>query len=794
MKDSSFAILPENEKDSKPVEYKRIGSLLAYSVNNQNQVELTGENGHVTIIFYQEKIVRMIMNPKQKPITKTSMAVIRQPEKVELFVDNRENDLVITSANITITICKTSMQLRVADQNGSTIMEDDAQYGMAFNKNKEIISLKKMTDDDHFYGFGEKTSFLDKRGERMTMWNTDVFAPHNPEIDALYQSIPYFMVIRNGSAHGMLLDNTSKTIFDMKSSNTTYSIKAEVGQLDYYLFCGPTPKAVIEQYTSITGKMPLPPKWSLGYHQSRYSYKSEQEVRNLVENFKTKNIPLDAIYLDIHYMDGYRVFTFDEDCFPNPEKFIKELKSQGVHVVPIVDPGVKEDPEYYMYQDGMRGDRFCKYIDGTIYHGDVWPGSSAFPDFTREEVRKWWGKSHQFYTDLGIEGIWNDMNEPAVFNETKTMDTKVCHDYDGTPRVHREVHNEYALLMEKSTYEGMKENLENQRPFLLTRAGYAGIQRYAAVWTGDNRSFWEHLQMAIPMCLNLGISGVPFCGPDVGGFAHDSNGELLVRWTQFGIFTPYFRNHSELNSIHQEPWSFGETYEHIIKQYIEQRYIWLPYLYTLFQQASATGLPVMRPLVLEYPNDENTFNLSDQFMIGSDLIIAPVLHPGARHRVVYLPKGEWFNYWTDERLAGEKHHLIHAPIDILPIFVKEGAVIPQGRVRRSTKEKEEELLIHIYPSKKNHSFFTYYDDDGNTFGYETGEFFTNEIQCQLKKDKLNITMDTKQDGYWPDWKKTTLLIHGIEEHMDIYFNGRKQKTVFNTNNETIHICVDISQS
>ena len=531
-----------------------------------------------------------------------------------------------------------------------------------------------MDKDDHFYGFGEKTGFLDKRGEKMTMWNTDVYAPHNPEIDALYQSIPYFMTVRNGNAHGIFFDNTGKTVFDMKSSTESYSFSAETGQLDYYVFAGPTPKAVLEQYTEITGKMPLPPKWTLGYHQSRYSYKNEQEVRELVNNFKAKGIPLDAIYLDIHYMDGYRVFTFDEARFPNPKGLLEDLKEAGIHVVPIVDPGVKEDPEYSVYQEGINEDYFCKYIEGNIYYGDVWPGNSAFPDFTNDDVREWWGEKHKFYTDLGVEGIWNDMNEPAVFNETKTMDVKVMHDNNGDPKTHRQLHNVYGFLMGEATYEGMKKELDGNRPFLLTRAGYAGVQRYASVWTGDNRSFWEHLQMALPMCMNLGISGVPFSGPDVGGFAHDSNGELLARWTQFGTFTPYFRNHSVLESIHQEPWSFGEEYEQVIKEAIQERYVWLPYLYTLFQEASVTGMPVMRALLLEYPDDKNVFNLSDQFMIGSDIIVAPILTPDTNYRVVYLPEGNWINHSTEEVLEGNQHILAYAPIDTIPIFIKEGSI------------------------------------------------------------------------------------------------------------------------
>ncbi|WP_080848021.1 glycoside hydrolase family 31 protein [Cytobacillus gottheilii] len=776
MQDTSFAILPENEKKLLNTAYKNIGALVSYKTKGNNSVELQCENGFVSVQFYRDDIVRMIMNPKSVPIQKSSLAVIKEPEEVEVTIDEGKDEIAVTSQKIKLVIKKAPVLISIYDSQGQLIVSD-AKEGMGYSSNQEVICYKKMDQDDHFYGFGEKTSFLDKRGEKMTMWNTDVYAPHNPEIDALYQSIPYFMSIRNGSAYGIFFDNTSKTVFDMKSSTDMYSFSAEAGQLDYYVFAGPSPKNVLEQYTDITGKMPLPPKWSLGYHQSRYSYKSEQEVRDLVAAFKEKDIPLDAVYLDIHYMDGYRVFTFDEDRFPNPKKLIQELKDAGIQVVPIVDPGVKEDPEYYIYQEGVRNDYFCKYIEGNIYFGPVWPGNSAFPDFTNSEVRKWWGDKYQFYTELGIEGIWNDMNEPAVFNETKTMDVKVIHENDGDPKTHRELHNIYGFLMEESTYEGMKRQLDGNRPFLLTRAGYAGVQRYASVWTGDNRSFWEHLQMAIPMCMNLGMSGIPFCGPDVGGFAHDSNGQLLTRWTQFGTFTPYFRNHSEQSSISQEPWSFGEEYEKVIRKYIQERYVWLPYLYTLFKEASVTGVPVMRPLVLEYPTDKNTFNLSDQFMIGSDMIVAPILTPDTFHRVVYLPEGSWVNYWTEEKLEGGQHHLVEADLSTLPIFVKEGAILTHGTVKSSTETKESELTVHIYPTEGHSSSFTYYEDDGKSFNYENGAFFECTFEAILKDNRLEITTSRGQDKYDPDWAKVQFIVHGISDDVVVALNGKEQRKV-----------------
>ncbi|TLS37861.1 glycoside hydrolase family 31 protein [Pseudalkalibacillus caeni] len=770
MEDTSFAIHPGNKKQIEGSPFHDIGNIISFS-STEKGFSVECEQAAVEIVFYSDEIVRIIMNPFEKPSFKTSFGVIAEPDEVKVSSEEHDGAIVLSTSKLVIKIMREPFRLHVFDEEGNEIVRE-TNKGMGFNEKKEVICYKDMEIDDHFYGFGEKTSFLDKRGEKMTMWNSDVYAPHNPEIDALYESIPYFMALRNGRAYGIFFDNTFKSVFDMKSHTDTYSFWAEGGQLDYYILAGPTPGEVISQYTSLTGRMKLPPKWALGYHQSRYSYESEQEVRELARNFIDKGIPIDAIYLDIHYMDGYRVFTFDKDRFPAPEKLIADLKEAGIHVVPIVDPGVKEDPEYKIYQEGITNDLFCKYMEGNLFFGEVWPGNSAFPDFTNTKVRNWWGKKHKFYTDMGIEGIWNDMNEPAVFNETKTMDVKVMHGNDGDPKTHREMHNLYGLLMGESTYNGMKELLNGNRPFLLTRAGYSGVQRYAAVWTGDNRSFWEHLAMALPMVMNLGVSGVPFTGPDVGGFAHDTTGELLIRWTQFGTFTPYFRNHSALDTVRQEPWAFGEEVEAITKKYIQQRYVWMPYLYTLFNEASKTGSPVLRPLVMEYPNDEHTFNLSDQFLVGENVLVAPILSPSTFHRVVYLPEGNWINYWTEEKIAGGKHVLVEASLDTLPIFIKEGSIIPNGTVKQSTAVTEEKLTLHVYPANEKTECMLY-EDDGKTFDYENGKYTETKISCYLEGESLTINMENSNEGFEPAWKEIEFQVHQAEEDLEIILNGNQ---------------------
>ncbi len=789
LEDSSFAIHPDSIENLTKITYYDIGSLLSFH-QTDSIFTFQCQHGFVRLLFYRDDIVRMVMNPSSEPSLKSSVALVKQPETVHVQLKELDEKITLTSSKIIIELQKSPLRVCVKDKNGN-ILVTESELGMGYTSSNAVFCFKDMDVDDHFYGFGEKTGFLDKRGEKMTMWNSDVFSPHNPETDALYQSIPYFMTVKNGKAHGIFFDNTFKTTFDFMSNNDTYSFSAEGGQLDYYILAGPTPKAVIEQFTELTGRMPLPPKWALGYHQSKYSYKSEQEVRELVSKFAQKEIPIDAIYFDIHYMNGYRVFTFDRAAFPEPKQLIQDLKQEGIHVVPIVDPGVKKDPNYYIYKEGVLQNHFCKYLEGDLYLDEVWPGMSSFPDFTKTETQKWWGEKHSFYTDLGIEGIWNDMNEPAVFNKTKTMDLDVIHDNDGDLKTHQELHNVYGLLMGKATYEGLKQQLNGRRrPFLLTRAGYAGIQRYAAVWTGDNRSFWEHLEMSLPMCMNLGISGIPFCGPDVGGFAHDSNGQLLTRWMQVGAFTPFFRNHNALDTVPQEPWAFGEKYEKIIKKYIQLRYQWLPHLYTLFMEASRTGIPVMRPLFLEYPNDPKTANLSDQFLIGDNILIAPILRPDTNHRVVYLPHGDWVNYWNDEVIQGGTHILFEADLETLPIFIKKGSMIGNGAIKHSTMVAETNMKIHLYPNEHREITYNLYDDDGETFAYEEGEYFHKKITCQLIQSDIQISIHNENTSFKPSWNEWTLVIHLLKKPIRVFVNGEKitdERLKYNSEKHTFSI-------
>jgi alpha-glucosidase len=737
----SEAIKPENFHEKNGMTYISVGQVLDLA-HDAGVYTLLCDNALIGLQFFTDSLFRVKLS-RTDTLDMTFGPMIEpgfSDLALDVVVEETDTTFTFRTARLQVLVDRKPFRLTVLDAQGR-ILNQDAAHGLGWTE-KNATYCVKVNQGENFYGFGEKSGYLNKKGTRQTMWNTDVYAPHNEEISALYQSIPFFLGMKDETVYGLFLDNPGKTEFFLNEGDT-YRFTAETGEMDYYFFYGPTMKDVISQYTSLTGRMPLPPKWAIGYHQSRYSYETDQEVRALAETFRSKEIPCDVIYLDIHYMDEYRVFTWHPTRFPNAKKLLADLREQGFRVVPIVDPGVKKDPKYIVYQEGITCDYFCKYIEGQLYTGQVWPGESAFPDFTERSVREWWGEKHQEFIALGIHGIWNDMNEPAIFNETKTMDLDVIHKNDGDPKTHGELHNLYGLYMSMATYEGLKKLLNGKRPFVLTRAGYAGIQKYAAVWTGDNRSFWEHLQMSIPMILNMGLSGIAFAGADVGGFAHDANAELTTRWTQVGAFLPYFRNHSAIGFARQEPWAFGQPYESIIKKYIDLRYHFLPHLYTLFHEASTTGLPVVRPLLLEYPADKRTANLNDQFLFGANILIAPILQPDTTHRAVYLPEGEWVNYETGETHAGGQHILAAADLDSMPIFLKSGTIYAGGSPIQHTGEQQE-ITFHVY---RGDGTYTYYEDNGETFDYQTGAYNQLRLEQQTAGNTTTVTWHYIHQGY-----------------------------------------------
>lgn len=638
----------------------------------------------------------------------------------------------------------------------------------------KVYVSKVMENDMYFYGLGERTGSLNKKGYHYRNWNTDDPTPHGETYAQLYKSIPFLIAIKNNEASGIFFDNHFESHFDMGKENSNYYyFGAKDGNLDYYFIYGPEVSEVVNEYTNLTGKTPLPQLWTLGYQQCRWSYAPEQRALEIAKTFREKNIPCDTIYLDIDYMDDFRVFTWDNKKFKNPKAFTDELKSMGFKVVTIIDPGVKVDKGYKIYAEGLKNGYFATDKDGMVYKNTVWPGDSVFPDFMNSQVRKWWGNNQKIMFNLGIAGIWNDMNEPASFNGPLPED--IVFNNDGTLVTHKEIHNVYGHMMDKATYEGIKE-ATNKRPFVVTRACYAGTQKYSTVWTGDNQSTWEHLRMSLPMLMNIGLSGMAFCGTDVGGFGFDCTGELLSRWVQVGTFTPLFRNHSTIGSREQEPWAFDEITEEINKKYIKLRYKFIPYLYDMMHKCEKSGAPIIRPLLYNYQNDKKTYEINDEFMFGDNVLVSPVVEQGARQKLVYLPKGNsWIDYWTGEEFEGGQYIIKDAPLDICPIYIKTMSIISNGEDVNYIGEKDTECLnLSIYLcDKKGEGKYIAYNDDGESFDYKNGRFNEYEFIFDLN-DNLNIKMN-KNIGYENKYKSIEFTLHNFKNNKKVLFNENEVK-------------------
>jgi len=737
------------------------------------------KQGILAITALSDNVIRVHCTTAKSFERDHSYAVInRHWDEATATVKIGLNSTILHTPALNVLIQQNPLRISFADASGKSLDEDEPDQGMAFSYGGFRVT-KRLLEDEHVYGLGEKNGRLDKRGWALggynyVMWNSDTYA-HDSSTDPMYVSVPFFMVLRNGQAHGIFLDNTWHSYFDIGHDfQGLLTFGAAGGDLDYYFINGPDPKQVIERYAALTGQMPLPPLWSLGYNQCRYSYYPDSLVRLIASTFREKDIPADVIWLDIHYLDNYKPFTWNRERFPDPQKLISDLRAQHFRVVSIVDPHPKAEKGYAPYDEGIAGNYFVKNSDGSVYEAPVWPslaetnpGLSVFPDFSNPAARKWWGSLYQGLLDVGIAGIWNDMDEPSVFKTPYgTMPSNVVFDNEGQPTNHDEVHNVYGQLMSRATFDGLSRLRPNQRPFVLTRASFAGGQRYAAVWTGDSTSDWSSLRQSLSTLLGLGLSGFPFVGSDIGGFVGAPSGELYTRWLQFGVFCPFMRSHSDLNSPSKEPWAFGYRAEAINKRAIELRYELLPYIYNVIEQASETGLPALRPLFLEFPKDEHVTGIDDEFLFGADLLVAPVLHEGVKERDVYLPAGEWFDYWTGRPFTGGQ--TIHLPVTLnsIPMFVRSGGFIFRQPVVQSTDQMPGNSL-QILVASATESASTIYEDDGETLAYQNGKFMKRRFQQVCDAHQTTIEISSPEGSYRPAPRNLVLELWSASEPKNI---------------------------
>lgn len=789
-------------------EWQSVGNLTTITKAKPNGIVFsTSSRAAGSVEFFDLNVIRIRLAPSGKFERDFSYAIDYSIDRhtPSVKVAQTRTQIVLTStAGVKVVIHRAPLRIEIFDEAGQLVVGDDPRNPVRFDRTTREFAVTKLRADEveTYYGFGEKAFIeMSRNGKYIVNWNTDTFA-YSVGTDPIYQTVPFFYALKDGKAYGLFFNNTFRSFFDMgKTSPDRYSFGANGGELDYFVFTGGrdrSPKKVLEDYTRLTGRTPLPPVWALGNQQSRWSYFPEKRVREIAEGFRKHKIPADVIYLDIDYMDEYRVFTWDKKRFPDPAKMIGDLRKDGFRTVLIIDPGVKVDPNYQAYADGRRKNVFVKNPDGTELNRDVWPKASAFPDFTDPKAREWFASFYRQHLDEGIAGFWTDMNEPGVFiteksarpeifhHPEKTFPYDTPHAGDGLPDTHRRYHNVYGMQMARATFEGVKKLEPERRPFVLTRAGFAGVQRYAAVWTGDNYAGWEHLALSIPMLANMSVSGTPFVGCDVGGFAEMPSGELYARWLQAGALTPFFRSHSVGWVGNKEPWEFGDEFTKINRATVELRYQFLPYIYSLFREHEQTGAPVMRPLWYEFPSDKQTYLIADQFMLGSDILVAPVVKDGMRTRGIYLPAGaEWIDWWTGTKLESGKTHYPQTPLDRLPIFIRVGSVVPTQSVVQHTGEMPNAAItlnIAAGISAGRTEIAKLFQDAGEGYGYRRDQW--REVEITHRRGSLSI----KRTGSFSGQRLGSIEVRGIGERpKEMTADGRKLDFDFQPENKRLSI-------
>ena len=755
-------------------------------------IQLQAGPAVLRITALRNDILRVRISPTSTLPEDVSWAVLAEAriKSIDVQPSQDSTSAGFRTAALDVRVERDPLRLVIRDLEGNVISSDAVGRPTKFQASGFSV-YKQMPPAEHYFGLGDKTGTFDRREQAYTLWNTDIGPQES--VDPLYKAIPFFLAINGTRSYGIFLDNTWRTWFDFgKQARDAYAFGAEGGPLDYYFIYGPSAKQVVESYAYLTGKPPLPPLWALGFQQSRYSYTPESKLLEIATRLRTDRIPADVVYLDIDFQDRKRPFTVDSKTFPNFPELVSELRKQHFRLVNITDLHIAHAPNqgYVPYDSGHAGDHFVKKPDGSEFVGIVWPGPAVFPDFTRSPTREWWGSLYQDFVKDGVAGFWNDMNEPSVFDGPgKTMPLDTIHrieepGFTTRTATHAEIHNIVGLENARATYDGLLKLRPDERPFVLTRATYAGGQRYGFTWTGDNSATWNHLRLATQMVLNLGVSGISFVGADVGGFDGSPSSDLLTRWVELAAFSPFYRDHSAAETLPHELWVNGPEQEAIRRRYVETRYRLLPYIYSLAEESSRTGLPLMRPIFLEFPeifapSSPGFDHLDTEFLLGRSLLVAP--QPFGEMMddyVLALPKGSWFDFWTGEKMPpsvpapppitetvsakpGTKFpapRKIHPKLDTMPVYVRGGTVLPIQPLIQNTEEiPRGPLELRVYPGADCQG--TIYLDDGHTFAYQHGQFLRQNFTCEVDPKSLHLTFHAREGSYQPWWKFVEVVVY-----------------------------------
>jgi len=709
-------------------------------------------NASLQVLFLTPDLVRVTWQPGVLPVP-YALARTRWPP-VEVTMHREGKGWALGGSSVSVTI-RDDGSVRFYDPAGRTLRQDLPPERCG----EEWHLTTRLQNHQCIYGFGEQSLGLNLRGQTVTLWNSDPLGGYTPGTDPLYLGVPLYVSLQPGTASLAFYENSYRATVAI---GDTIAARFAGGALRAYLAFGPLPQ-LMERYADLTGRPALPPRWALGFHQSRWGYKTAADVREVAAGFQAHDLPLSAIHLDIDHMDGYRVFTTNPAAFPDLAGLAAELEAQGVRLVSIVDCGVKCDPHFSLFQEGLEQGAFSTLPNGRPVRAPVWPGWSAFPDFTNPQVRSWWGKQYRRLVASGIAGFWHDMNEPSAFTAwgSRTLPLPTRHAMEGRGGDHREAHNLYGLLMARAAYESLHEMYPERRPWIVSRSGWAGLQRYAWNWTGDVASTWPALRTTISTAISLGLSGIPFTGPDIGGFSGAPSAELFLRWFQLAVFLPFFRSHSALGTPRREPWCWGEPTLSILRDYLRLRCRLLPYLYTLAWEASRTGWPLVRPLLWPDADDPELCGVQDAFFLGAALLVAPVVEEGALERLVRLPRGRWHDFWSDAVYEGPASVHLAAPLERIPLLVRAGTILPL--------EEDNGLVLHLYHPGDGEGHGVLYSDAGDG----DGPCRVDRFRLVPVEDRLELRWTA--DGEYPfPYQSIHVQVHGLEVD-ELRIDGRPQE-------------------
>lgn len=744
------------------------GNIETVSITDQS-VSFKTANAYGAIAVYSPSVIRIRLD--KKPLGKDfSYAVVASPQKTKTTIKQSADSITLITDSLKAIVYKKPFRVAFYTLDGQLINQDESGLSTSWVESN-VTCYKTMMPDERFIGLGEKTGPLDRKGNGYTNWNSDTYG-YLPDQDPIYSTIPFYIGLHHQLSYGIFLDNSYQSDFNFGASNNRFSsFGARGGEMNYYFIYHRSVANIISSYTWLTGRMKMPPLWSLGYQQNRYSYYPESTVMRIAQTLREDKIPSDGITLDIHYMDRYQLFTWNKQRFPDPAGMASKLNAMGFKLTVIVDPGIKVEKGAVAYESGLKQDVYVKYTDGQLYTAQVWPGWCNFTDFTNAKGREWWRNQVNFFAQSGVSGIWNDMNEFSTWGQK--IPDNILFDFDGHPTTNLQAHNVYGLEMARSSYEGAREHMA-ERPFILSRSGYAGLQRYAAIWTGDNRAEDSHMLLGVRLLNSLGLSGVPFTGMDIGGFTGNPTTPLYIRWMELGAFIPYYRNHTALNTKASEPWNYGEDALDICRNYVSFRYKLLPYIYSTFYESTQDGLPVVRSLAINYSFDPKVYasEFENQYLFGKSFMITP-FESTKDYGKVYFPAGNWYDLYTDEKHGGNREEVLPLTISKLPVFVKESSIIPMQNLIQSTAETPADTLtLHVYNGTVRNEF-TYYEDDGKSYKYEQNDF--NKRTIVFDPASRQIIIGDAQGNYKSNFHHAHLVLHGFDNISQLSVNGQVLK-------------------